>query len=348
MLLSRPNTLSEMQQQELEAVKSTTKDIRVYRRTKVILYRNAGYTPDESEEHTDYSEREQRYGVRRYREEGVAGLGDHPRSGRPRIESECSSDEHSVKQDVGQELDQEADQDVEPQNEEEPEKRLSNLDEWSRVTLEGMQRYHPKRYVRERAQMLLLHDNGYSAAEIADILGGYGNTVGHVVANYVRDKLAGLSRKPGSGRLSKLGSEQWGQFAEWVRNGPKSLGDRFVKWTTRSLCKYLFKRFNIRFSREWIRQKWHHFLVYSWTQGKKVYAYPDNDERNTERKVFAYKMLAYLEQASKGEIILLFEDESILTLFGEVGYSWSPGGKTQEVPSAGRKGRVVVFGAVAP
>jgi predicted ArsR family transcriptional regulator len=55
-----------------------------------------------------------------------------------------------------------------------------------------MQVYHPKRYVRNRAQMLLLRDNGYSAAEIADILGVHINTVRQVFANYARDQLAGL------------------------------------------------------------------------------------------------------------------------------------------------------------
>jgi transposase len=340
MWLFKPNTLSETQCRELEEVITTTRNIKVYRRAKVILYRNAGYTADEIQEHTEYSERAQQYWLSRYREEGVAGLHDHPRSGRPRSESQRFSGEQTVKQEVDQEVDQEVGQDTE--------KTVSTLDYWARVTLECMQVYHPKRSVRKRAQMLLLRDNGYSATEIADILGVHVNTVYQVLANCARDKLAGLYRKPGSGRISKLRSEQWEQFAEWVHQGPKALGYRFVKWTTRSLRKYIFKRFTIRFSREWIRQKLHQFLEYSWTRGKKVYAYPDNDERNTERRRFSHKMLAYLEHARNGEIILLFEDESIFTLFGEVGSSWSPIGETQEVPSAGKRGRVVVFGAADP
>ena len=84
MLLTQPNTLSEQQCRELEAFKMHTREAKLYRRAKVILYRNGGYTPDEIEEHTDYSEREQRNWVRRYREEGVEGLYDRPRSGRPR------------------------------------------------------------------------------------------------------------------------------------------------------------------------------------------------------------------------------------------------------------------------
>ena len=84
MLLAQPNTLSEQQCRELDAFKTSTNEVKLYRRAKVILYRNAGYTPDEIEEHTEYSEREQRYLVRRYREDGVKGLYDRPRSGRPK------------------------------------------------------------------------------------------------------------------------------------------------------------------------------------------------------------------------------------------------------------------------
>lgn len=352
MWLVKPNTLSETQWRELEAVIRTTRELKVYRRAKVILYRNAGYTVDEIQEHTEYSERAQQYWLSRYQKEGVAGLFDHPRSGRPRKEFQGFSDTQTVEPEAEQEGTSEVEQEDTPEAEQEgtqaPEKMVPTLDYWARVSLECMQKYHPKHYIRTRAQMLLLRDRGYSTSTIADMLDMSVTTIRQVFTNYARDKLAGLYRKPGSGELSKLRGEQWQLFAEWVKKGPKALGYRFVKWTTRSLRKYIFKRFNITFSREWIRQKLHQFLNYSWTRGKKVYAYPENDERNAERYTFAYKMLTYLKQAHNGEIILLFEDESIFTLFGEVGYSWSPIGETQEVPSAGKRGRVVVFGAANP
>lgn len=327
MILLEPNTLSEDQWRELAGVIRTTRAIKVYRRAKVILFRNAGYTADEIQEYTDYSERTQQYWLSRYREEGIAGLCERPRSGRPTRETKPEA---------------------KPEAQPGTDKTAPTLDYWARVTLEYMSASHPKRYLRNRAQMVLLRDRGYSVTKIADIFGVHVSTVRQVFTNYDRDKLAGLYRKPGSGRVSQLRSDQWEQVAKWVKQGPRSLGYRFVKWTTRSLRQYIFTRFNIKFCREWIRQKLHHFMGYSWTRGKKVYAYPDHDERNTERKKFSQEMLDYLEQARKGEIILLFEDESIFTLFGEVGYSWSPEGETQEVPSAGKRERVVVFGAVDP
>jgi transposase len=371
MLLTRPNTLSEQQCRELEELKKTTKEVKLYRRAKVILYRNSGYTPDEIEEHTDYSEREQRYLVRRYRKEGVAGLADRPRSGRPkgtgRRRGAPSAGEtdtsHDMASDSSQAPAQEETnapapmptQETSEEEEEEEEKKKKKkkkkgiaLSLWARLTLESMYAYHPKRYLRQRAHMVLLRDKGYSPDEIADILEVTVRTVGHICTRYDRHQLAGLYRQLGSGRPSRLQAERWEQFAKWVKDGPKALGYRFVIWTTRSLRKYIFKRFNIKFSREWIRQKLHHFVGYSWTRGKKVYAYPEDQKRNADRRTFSQKMLTYLERARNGDIILLFEDESIFTLFGEVGHSWSPQGKTLEVPSVGKRGRVVVFGAVDP
>jgi transposase len=367
MVLLKPNTLSPSQYWELADIITTTKDITVYRRTKVILYRNAGYTAEEIQEHTDYSERAQQYWLRRYREEGVAGLFERPRSGRPKHETQQEA-KHETQQEAKHETQQEAKQEAKHETQHEakqeakhetqqapeqapkqaPGQPVPRLDHWERVTLEQMHANHPKTYMRDRARMVLLRDHGSSAAMIARLFGVQVRTVRQVLENYDSEGLAGLYRKPGSGRVSKLRPEQWEQIAEWVKQGPKALGYRFVKWTTRSLRKYIFKRFNIRFCREWIRQKLHQFLGYSWTRGKKVYAYPDDEKRNTERKRFSQKMLEYLEQARKGELLLLFEDESIFTLFGEVGYSWSPVGETQEVPSAGKRGRVVVFGAADP
>ncbi len=350
-MLMEPNTLSEDQWRELEKVIRTTRDSKVYRRAKVILFRNAGYTTDEIQEYTDYSERAQQYWLSRYREEGVSGLYERPRSGRPKqdVEPEVTPEQQSeVTPEQQPEVTPEQQPEVTPEQQPEvtPDSEHSVL--MRHILLTFLSRYHSKRYLRKRAQMVLLRDDGYSVTEIARILRLNVRTVHRVLANYDREGVAGLFRKPGSGRISALHPEQWEQVKGWVETGPKALGYRFVKWTTRSLRKYIYKRFNILFCREWIRQKLHQFMGSSWTRGKKVYAYPDEKKRNKERKRFAQEMLDYLEQASNGKIILLFEDESILTLFGEVGYSWSPVGETQEVPSAGKRERVVVFGAADP
>jgi transposase len=222
------------------------------------------------------------------------------------------------------------------------------LAEWARITLEQMQKNHPTAYLRNRAQMVLLWDRGYPMATIADIVGVSAQTVRTVLAAYQQDELMGLYRQLGSGRRSRLRPEQWDQIKHWVQQGPKAVGYQFAIWTTHSLRHYIYTKFSVWLSRERIRQVLHQVYRSSWTRAKKVYAYRDDPTWKWERKTFCQQMLEKLEQARKGQHILLFLDETIFTLAGELGYSWSPIGETQEVPSLGKKDRVVVFGAVDP
>lgn len=326
MSFTRTQRLSGEQRHELETLLHTTRNVKVYRRIQVILSKEAGYVEDEIQEHTGYSKRAQWWWLSRYARQGIKGLLDKPRSGRPRQPQQPKP----------------------PPKPDESSSADSRLPYWARVTLEQMHAHHPKRYLRDRAQIVLLRNKGYAVRVIADILKVQVRTVRTVLANYNRDKLAGLYRKPGSGRRSALRPEQWEQVKDWVAKGPKALGDHFVKWTTRSLRKYLDKRFNRTFCREWIRQKLHQFMRYSWTRGKTVYASAHDPAWKTTRKAFCQQVLALLHRAAKGEIILLFEDETILSLFGKVGYSWTPVGTTQAVPFSGKRERVVVFGAVDP
>ena len=161
--------LSADQRQELEELVKTTREVKLYRRAKVILYKEAGYSAEEIEVHTDYSEREQWWWLARYRQEGGKGLSDRPRCGRPRQAPPAKS---------------------EPS---EPAKSPP-LEEWARITLEQMHAHHPKPYLRERAQLVLLHAKGYSEAAIAAILGVQVRTVRQVLANYDRQGLRGLYR----------------------------------------------------------------------------------------------------------------------------------------------------------
>lgn len=178
------------QREELQQCLATTPSAKVYRRVRMLLYLDAGYSVAEIKEHTGYAERAQFYWLRRYRDEGLAGLIDRPRSGRPRTRPQLAG----------------------------------RLGRWARLTLEQMHAHHPKAYLRSRAQMVLLWDKGYAPDVIADIVGRTVRTVGHVLAAYVRDGLAGLYRKVGSGRISCLCPEQWEQVKQWVQQGPQKLG----------------------------------------------------------------------------------------------------------------------------
>ncbi len=70
--------LSEEQRVELEKFIQSTSDLKLYSRAKLILYK------------TEYSERSQWYWIARYREDGLSGLRNRPRSGRSPQDSDLS------------------------------------------------------------------------------------------------------------------------------------------------------------------------------------------------------------------------------------------------------------------
>jgi transposase len=265
--------LSADQRHELEDLVKTTRDVKLYRRAKVMLYKEGGYSAEEIEVHTDYSEREQWWWLARYRQEGVKGLSDRPRCGCPRQEHPAKSASR------------------------EPAKSPT-LEEWPRITREQLHAHHPKPYLRERAQMVLWRAKGDSEAAIADILGVQVRTVRQVLANYDRQGLRGLYRQPGSGRPAKLAVANWEQVSAWVKQGPRALGYRFVKWTTRSLRACIDKKWKVRLSRERIRQQLHRFGGYTWTRGKKVPAPRDPAKWQRERQAFCQRMLVSLGRIS--------------------------------------------------
>jgi transposase len=190
---------------ELQDLLHTTSSVNVYRRAKMLLYLDEGASPEEIRTHTGYAERAQFFWLCRYRKAGTRGLGDPPRSGRPRTRQA-------------------------------PSLRLA---QWARITLEQMHANHPTAYLRTRAQMVLLWDKGYPVPTIADIVGVSAQTVRTVLAAYEQDKLIGLYRHVGSGRRSRLRPEQWEQIKHWIQQGPRALGYQFAKWSPRSLRTYI-------------------------------------------------------------------------------------------------------------
>jgi transposase len=209
--------LSEKQRQELEWVVQTTREVKIYRRAKVILYKDMGDSPSEIEEHTEYSEREQSWWLKRYVQGGLLGLKDRPRCDRPR-RARWVSQPASCPPTVPQ------------------------FGDYAHATLQEIHAHHPKPYLRDRALMVPLRDKrGMPSPRSWTLLGG-GKTVRGVLDHYDRKGLRGLYRQAGSGRAPRLRAEPWQQVKTWVLQGPNAVGFRFVKWTTRSLQTYIDKR----------------------------------------------------------------------------------------------------------
>jgi putative transposase len=75
--------LSPSQLQELKDFAKTSKNPRLYKRAQVVLLSHKGYKAEEIAQIVDFSRERVRYWINRYRREGLEGLKDKERSGRP-------------------------------------------------------------------------------------------------------------------------------------------------------------------------------------------------------------------------------------------------------------------------
>jgi len=81
--MNRVHTLSDQEIQKLEQLYRDTKDADVRTRCDMILLSNEGLSPPEIAHHVRFSRETVVRFIKRYSQEGMAGLADKPRSGRP-------------------------------------------------------------------------------------------------------------------------------------------------------------------------------------------------------------------------------------------------------------------------
>lgn len=82
--MNRVHTLSEKEIQQLEQLYRDTKNADVRTRCDMILSSNEGLSPPEIAHRVRFSRSTVVRFIKRYNQEGIAGLADRPRSGRPR------------------------------------------------------------------------------------------------------------------------------------------------------------------------------------------------------------------------------------------------------------------------
>jgi transposase len=81
--MNRVHTLSDKEIQQLEQLYRDTKDANVRTRCDMILLSNEGLSPPEIARRIRFSRETVARFIKRYNQEGIAGLADKPRSGRP-------------------------------------------------------------------------------------------------------------------------------------------------------------------------------------------------------------------------------------------------------------------------
>jgi transposase len=177
-----------------------------------------------------------------------------------------------------------------------------------------------------RLVMILLSQQGFSAAQIADLLGYDPSTVRRWIHRYQRHGTTALADRPRSGR-PRLGSPRLGQRIRRLLDQPRA-------WTIGRLYQRLGRpAMSLRTLHRRVRE------VAAWRRPRLVAkGDPDRDQ-----------ILADLHQAI-AELptgaVLLAEDETHSNLLAWVRSTWIVRGHRQRVMTPGKNRRRTIFGAV--
>jgi len=177
-----------------------------------------------------------------------------------------------------------------------------------------------------RLVMILLSQQGFSAAQIADLLGYDPTTVRRWIHRYLERGTPGLADQPRSGR-PRLGSPKLGQRILRLLGQPNA-------WTIGRLWQRLGRpTMSLRTLHRRVGE------VAAWRRPRLVAkGDPDRDQ-----------ILADLRQQISDlpdGAVVLAEDETHINLLPWVRATWIPPGKRQEVMTPGKNRRRTIFGAV--
>lgn len=222
---------------------------------------------------------------------------------------------------------------------------LGPLPSEEEATVQAMERGHPTPRVRRRAAIVLMSHRGLHQSAIAKALGGSRPFVHKALVCYQEQGFLGLLEQH-PGRVGKLTPAQSAQVIHWVEQGPNAYHYAFAQWDTRTLQWRILQVYNVRLSREAIRQLLHRH-DFRWKRPTSTYARVNPQARARTKA----ELEALHQKAEAGEIILLLQDEAIAPLVTTLQCGWSRKGVQLKIPSTGKHGkehRCVVFGVVNP
>jgi transposase len=185
---------------------------------------------------------------------------------------------------------------------------------------------HGPHRVGLRLVMILLSQQGWTAAAIAELLGCDPRTARRWVHRYNQEGTSGLVDRPRSGR-PRLGSRRLGQRIRRLLGHPKA-------WTIGLLYLYLGRpAMSLRTLHRRVRE------VAAWRRPRLVAkGDPDRDQVLAE----LHQQLGDLPAGA----VVLAEDETHVNLLPWVRASWIPHGSRQPVMTPGTNRRRTIFGAV--
>ena len=167
--------------------------------------------------------------------------------------------------------------------------------------------------VRDRAQCVLLSEQGYTIPTLCKMLDVTQVTIYNWFNNWEERGLAGLYDKPGRGRKKKLTVEQQAQVIEWTRQSPRNL---------KKVITLVRAQFGVEVCKQTI-QRLLKAVRWSWRRMKRK---PKGTPNPQEVASVKSMLEAFCWGAQYGLVALYYYDESGFSLVPSIPYAWQEKG----------------------
>ena len=195
----------------------------------------------------------------------------------------------------------------------------------------------------ERVQAIRLLHQGYTRAEVAEILDVAESSVYDWQKKYREGGLAELSAKMAPGRKKLLTDGQLLQLSGWLRMNPRQLGFDFGLWTRKIVRDLIKREFGIDYTMQNIGKV---LKRLGFSPQRPVYQALERDPEK-RRKWTEETFPAIKERADREGAKIYFADEAASRTDHHAGTTWAPVGQTPIVEHIGARERIGMISAIS-
>jgi transposase len=193
-----------------------------------------------------------------------------------------------------------------------------------------------------KLQTIIAVASGFSAKEVAEVVGYSVEVIREWVADFLLYGLAFLKVKKSTGRPSKLNEEQKKKLKKIIMEGPEKAGFDGGCWRTPMIQHMIEKIFKAKFSVKYLSEYLNNIGL-SYQKAKFVSDHKDPIKRAIWLKDTWPEIMAMANQKNSQ---ILFGDETSFPQWGSLSYTWAIRGEQPVVKTSGcRKGHKV-FGLI--
>ncbi len=195
----------------------------------------------------------------------------------------------------------------------------------------------------ERVNAIRLLRQGYTKAEVADILGVAESSVYEWQSKFREGGLAALSTKIASGRKRMLTDKQLLQLYTWLRGNPRQVQFDFGLWTRKIAGELIRREFGINYTPQNVGKT---LKMLGFSPQRPVYRALERDPE--QRRIWMEETFpAIQKRAAREGAKIYFADEAASRTDHHSGATWAPVGQTPVVEHVGKRERIGMISAIS-